>query len=96
MTTNPSERRERNAKFVVKKSQKGVKRRSVRRMNQKRSQKKIEVLIRMIMAPVNGVARREKRRRRNLKQKLQLHRRQLLKQVTQTCPLLKRFAALSI
>lgn len=98
MITSPkigSEKREKSVKFVARKNQKGVKRRSARRMNQKRSQKRIEVVIRMIMAPVNGVARREKKRRKNLKQKLQLHR-QLLNQVTQACPLLKRFAALSI
>lgn len=98
MIMNPkigNERRVKSVKFVVRKNQKVVRKRSVRRMSQRRSQKKIEVVIRMIMAPVNGVVKRERRKRKNLKQKQQLHR-QLLNQVNQTCPLLKKFAALSI
>jgi hypothetical protein len=81
-----------NVKFEVKKNQKDVRKRNARRMIQKTSQRKKELVIQTNIHPVKRAEKRKKGKRRNLNPHLHLQRHQL----NQTCQLLKRSAALLI
>jgi hypothetical protein len=95
MTTSPkieSAKRVKSARLGVKKNQRVARRRKERRMSLKRSPKS-RLAIQMTIRPGRAIAKREKRKKRNLN-----HRQHLLLplRVNQTCQLLRKFAILSI